>query len=493
MSESQSSYQQVVKTMSLFGGVQVFNIAITLLRSKMMAVLLGLAGMGIAGLFNSTLGLIAALTNFGLMTSSVKSISAAALDQDEIAHTIAVLKKLIWFTGILGMCCTIFFSPWISRLAFGNPDYSWPLIWISITILLTQLTNGHLAVLQGLRKLNHLAKANLAGSFFGLLVTIPLYYLYGTAAIVPAIVLAAGCALFFSWFYSRKIQVKRVKVTHSEAITSGKSMLRLGFSLSFIGLLTTLSAYLVQIFISHSGGLQQVGLYNAGSAIINTYVGLVFTAMSMDYFPRLAAVSENNAKMREIVRQQVLIAVLIIMPIIIVFLAFAPLIVRILYSADFMPIVSFISLGMLGMLFKAASWSMGYILIAKGDSKLFIKTSIFFNLVFLINNVVTYHFFGFEGMGFSFLGNFIIHFICVLWLCRKKYEFRFSVEFYRIFGYCVLFCLSGFLSSKFTDGFLKYSLLTVILLLSVAFSLYELNKKTDFKQAIIGKLKKNDR
>jgi len=476
--------------MSLFGGVQVFNIAITLVRSKMMALLLGLAGMGIAGLFNSTLGLIGAMTNFGLMTSAVKSVSSAASDESETAHTVAVLTKLIWYTGILGMCCTIFFSPWISKLAFGNSDYSWPLIWISITVLLTQLTNGHLAVLQGLRKLNHLAKANLAGSFFGLLVTVPLYYLYGTAAIVPAIILAAACALFFSWFYSRKIKIPPVKVTHSEALESGKSMLRLGFSLSFIGLLTTLSAYLVQIFISHSGGLQQVGLYNAGSAIINTYVGLIFSAMSMDYFPRLAAVSESNEKMREIVKQQVLIAVLVIMPIIIVFLAFAPLIVRVLYSADFMPIVSFINVGMLGMLFRAASWSMGYILIAKGDSKLFIKTSIFFNSVFLINNVIAYHFYGFEGMGFSFLINFIIHFIGVLWLCRKKYEFSFSTAFYRIFSCCIIFCLLGFLATKFSDGFLKYSLLAVILCVSVGFSFYELDKKTGFKQAIIGKLKK---
>ena len=39
------------------------------------------------------------------------------------------------------------------------------------------------------------------------------------------------------------------------------------------------------ILISRMGSIDDVGLFNAGFTIVNTYVGLVFTAMATDYYP----------------------------------------------------------------------------------------------------------------------------------------------------------------------------------------------------------------
>ncbi|WP_050019956.1 oligosaccharide flippase family protein [Chryseobacterium sp. P1-3] len=77
MSEDKSSYKQIFKATSIFGGVQVFNILISIIRSKFIAVLLGPTGMGIAGLLLSTVTLMSSLTSFGLGVSSVKDIAAA--------------------------------------------------------------------------------------------------------------------------------------------------------------------------------------------------------------------------------------------------------------------------------------------------------------------------------------------------------------------------------------------------------------------------------
>ena len=53
--EARSSYRQIVKATSLFGGARVFNLLIAVVRSKLGAILLGPVGMGIAGLFTSTI------------------------------------------------------------------------------------------------------------------------------------------------------------------------------------------------------------------------------------------------------------------------------------------------------------------------------------------------------------------------------------------------------------------------------------------------------
>jgi O-antigen/teichoic acid export membrane protein len=80
--EDKSSYRQILKATSIFGGVQVFNILITIVRSKVIAILLGPTGMGVVGLLTSTTALVGSMTNFGLETSAVKSVAEAYSTSD---------------------------------------------------------------------------------------------------------------------------------------------------------------------------------------------------------------------------------------------------------------------------------------------------------------------------------------------------------------------------------------------------------------------------
>ncbi len=492
MSENQSSYRQIMKATSLFGGVQVFTIMISIIRSKVISVLLGPAGMGIVGLLNSSLSLISGFTSLGLETSAIKSISIANKEENlvKVAKQVTILNRLMWFSGILGALLIMILSSWLSKLTFDNSDYTFAFIWVSITLLFKQLTNGQLAVLQALQKLQYLAKANLYGNFLGLIITIPLYYYWKIDAIVATIIISSLMGFIFSWYFFNKIKIVPIKLTAIQTVLEGKEMLKLGLSLSFISLLNILSAYALQIVISNHGGVLMVGLFNAGFAIINSYVGLIFNAMSTDYFPRLSAISDDNKKVRITVIQQAIVAILIITPIIILFLTFTPVIIRILYSDEFSDIIPMVSFGILGMLFKAVSWSLGYILIAKGDSRMFIKTSLFFNSIFLLNNILGYYFYGLEGLGGSFILNYMIHFFALKMITNKRYEFYFDKEFYRIFLSCLFLCIITFLFSYISFFYLRYSLMICTIILSLVYTLYHLNKKMDLKELFKEKIKR---
>ena len=443
--------------------------------------------MGIAGLLNTTVGLLSGFTNFGLDVSAVKSIASINAEEATIklSKEISVLNRLIWITGIVGTLVTLVFSGWLSKITFGNNDYRNAFIWLSIVLLFKQLANGHLAVLQGLRKLKFLAQANLFGNLFGLLITIPFYYYWKIDAIVPAIIISSVVSLFFTWFYYNKNNIKTIILTNAEVFSEGKSLLKLGVSLSIISLITLISGYILQVYIGNTKGVGEVGLFSAGFLIINNYVGLVFNAMGTDYYPRLSAINQDNDKIRVAVLQQALIAVLIITPIIVLFITFAPFIIKVLYSSKFSPIISMVNFGILGMLFKAVSWSMGYILIAKGDSKLFIKTSISFNSLFLMINIMGYYFYGLQGLGVTFTLNFMIHFFSLKIITFKKYDFYFDKAFYKTFLFCIFLCVFTFLFSHIKFPVLKYGLMSIVIVISTLFTVYELNKKIDFKSIII--------
>ena len=56
--KEQSSYREIFKSTSLFGGVQVFNILIAVIRTKFIAVLLGPAGIYAVRTYGSRLLLL---------------------------------------------------------------------------------------------------------------------------------------------------------------------------------------------------------------------------------------------------------------------------------------------------------------------------------------------------------------------------------------------------------------------------------------------------
>ncbi len=486
MQENQSSYRSIMKATSLFGGVQVFNIIIAIIRSKIIAVLLGPAGMGIVGLLTSTTGLVSSLTNFGLGTSAIRDIAAAneSGNQHRINKVVTVFRRLVWITGVLGAVITFILAPWLSQLTFGNKEYTLAFMWLSVTLLFNQLAIGQNVLLQGMRKLKYLAKANMLGSFIGLVISAPLYYYYRVDGIVPAIILTALFLLAISWYFSRKLKIEHTAVTPAETIFEGKGMLKMGFMLSLSGLITVGASYIVRIFISNTGSLEDVGLYNAGFAIIGTYVGLVFTAMSTDYYPRLSGVAHDNKMGTLLINQQAEIALLILAPILTIFLIFINWVVIVLYSTEFIPVNRMIQWAALGMYFKAASWSIAFILLAKGASKLFFWNELIGNIYTLGLNLLGYHLFGLEGLGITFLISYVLYLLQVFLLSKYKYGFNFSPQFYKIFGIQLLLGMLCFAITMFVSTPLTYVLGLPFILISVWYSFKELDKRMDLKGII---------
>ena len=120
--KDQNSYKQILKATSLFSGVQLLNILFSLIKSKFAAILIGSIGMGILGLFNSTLNLASVVSKLGLDISSVKEIAFAKqnISSEKVDSIIYILKKLIWISGLIGSAFIIIFSTYLSKLIFDS-------------------------------------------------------------------------------------------------------------------------------------------------------------------------------------------------------------------------------------------------------------------------------------------------------------------------------------------------------------------------------------
>ena len=483
MNNNQSSYRQIIKATSIFGGVQIFQIITHIIRSKAIAILLGPAGMGIAGLLNSSITLVTGLTNFGLGSSAVKDIANAHGSGDilKISTISVVLKRLILITGLFGSLVTIIFSPWISEFTFGNRDFTFAFSWISISVFFTQVSSGQVVLLQGMRKLEYLAKANLYGSFFGLFITIPIYYKFGINGIVPSIIVSSIISLLASWYYTRKLKIKPVDVTFRKTFSEGKSMLVFGLVISVAALFSTIVSYLVRVVININGGLADVGLYTAGFSIITIYLGMIFNAMATDYYPRLSEVSNDSNRYKEVINQQAEITILILAPLLIFFFVFIRFGVIIIYSKSFLAITDMMLWAGLGMFFKACTWPMGFLFLAKGESKIYFFNELTLHIFNLLLSIMGYKLYGLTGLGLAIFGSNLLSLMQVVLFMKIKYDFLYNKRFMTIFFYQFIIVLITVLLVLFVSSSINYFFGSLLVCLSLWISYTELDKRIGLK------------
>lgn len=491
MNSEKDSYKQIFKTTSIFGGLQVFNILISVLKSKIIAVLLGPAGLGIISIFTSTSAVIASCTNMGINVSAVKSIASSGKIEGKNHQSIiiAVTKKMIWLSGLLGLLVTVILSPWLSKISFGTTSYSFSFVLLGLSLLALQVSSGQNAILQGLRQVKLIALSSLTGAFIGLALSVPLYIFLGAEGIVPALVATSMAGVLTSWHFLKKVEIPIVKVNFKTVKREGKSIIKLGFLISLTSIFPAIGAYVARLFIANVGNIEDVGLFTSGFAIIGTYVGMVFSAISTDYYPSLAEVANDNIKCTEKVNQQTLVSILVLAPILTILLVFIKLGIVILYSEKFLGTVKLIQWASLGIFFQAFSFCIAYLFLAKGHSKLYFWNELIPNIYVLILNCLCYYTWGLEGMGISFLIGYFLYFIQVYIVAKIKYGFEFDLNTLKICSSQLLILITTFILTYYLVSRFSYIIGFLLIIISTLISSNILEKKIGFISMIKKRMK----
>lgn len=491
MNQSESSnIKKSLKVTSLFGGVQILSILISIVRNKCVALLIGPLGIGLVELYNSTIRLIKSLTDFSLHISAVRDI-AVAYESGEVAkfkHTVSVFSKIVWFTGISGTLVCLLGSPLWSLFTFGDYNHFWAFILLSCILLLNQLQSGKTVLLQGTQHYKYLAYSGIAGNVIGLITTVPIYFIWGIDGIIPVLIIASLTSLIMVYYYAGKINVSGYNLSFRQAMAEGRTMLKQGFLLSINFLLSTLVYYILRVFIGNKGGVEELGLYSASFAIVTTYTGMIFQSMGQEYYPRLSTLSLDNEKMRNAVDNQILLSLLILGPLIAIFLTFSDYLLVLLYSSKFTNAGLMMAISMYGILYQVPSWCMSYTFLAKGDNRLFLIFETIAKIIKLLLEIGLYLSYGLTGLGVAFVLSYIYYTIQCAVVCKNKYGFLFSrSNLYLLMSYS---CIGALLiySYMLHTSFIRIIIGSIVIVLASAYSYYRLNKIINISEFITKKL-----
>lgn len=477
-SGADTSYEQALKSTGIVGGAQFLTILITVVKTKIVALLLGPAGVGVLGLLQGIVDMVRNATGLGIHFSAVKDVAAANASRDgqRIGRTIRILRRWVWGTGLLGMTVAIALSIPLSRFSFGSAEYAVPIVLVSVVLLLTSLQEGQLALLQGLRMIGKMAKAKVAGAVAGFVLTVPMYWWLGVKGIVPAMILTAAAMLAISWWFVRGIRVEPAKLTPKETFRGGLSIAKLGFFIVVTTFASTATMYIVRSFVSQKMGTDGVGMFQAAWNISNVYVGLITSAMLADFFPRLSERSNDHAAMARLTNEQGEIALIIGAPMVAGILLFIPAVLNILYSSQFMAATAILQWQMAGAFTGFLAWPLGVIFLAKGKGHYCILTDGVWCAAYLSVVFAGWDRFGLEILGIAAICSSFAKFVLVYVLVRTQFRFRWSRRNLRLIGLYGGLIAGTLLTVLLASGWVKYAIGGAIVLIVCCISYRHLNE-----------------
>ncbi|MEE1207476.1 MAG: oligosaccharide flippase family protein [Muribaculaceae bacterium] len=407
----------VFKAIGTFGSIKMLSIVCSLVRNKLIAVWVGPVGLGLVILYNSISDTLSVATRLNIDQSAVRTIAKAGEAAE--AGTAAVVHRWSVLLGVAGALIMCALSPLLSLWSFGTADNWWSFCVLSVMPLSYSVSMGYQSVMQGMRRFGSLARVGLVTALAGIAVSVPLIWWLRDGSILWVIVIYGLVMLAASW--ALRVRLPRVRIPWRQMWQTGSEFIRLGAFITVGSVVTYLANYVFVLLLQNFTSTSTLGLYQAGYTIISSYVGVLFTGLWMEYYPRLASMTGSAWRTSVTVSHRIVITSLVLMPVVAVFVSVDELLVRIVYSGKFLPMVPYLTIGMAATVLRAASWCMAHCMLARGDGHVYALTESVSAVICVALNFAGYMLWGFEGLGVAFILWYGLYLGIVWAVYRRRY------------------------------------------------------------------------
>lgn len=426
------------------------NMVISLIRTKFAAVLIGTSGVGLLSSFAAVQGLVGTVAGLGIQSSAVREVAIAVGKGDDqaIGRSVLTLRRVCWLTGLAGLVGMMLLSPLISQLTFGSTEYVYDVAALGLIILLGNISGGQMALIQGMRRIGDMAKANVIGAALGALVAIGFYAWLGLRGIVPSLVAIAAITMLISWRFARRVEVPKIIMGWKESLMEAGEMVRLGLVFTWASLMGTGVSYLTVTFITQEISLQAVGIYSAAFALSGLFINFVLEAMAADYYPRLSAASADKNAMNHMANEQIQIGLLLTTPGLLATMVFADWVVHVFYTAEFLPAVELIKWFVFGCLGRVIGFPTGFLILAGKHDGWFMFTQTLYATVHIILIYYGIKYIGLGGVAVAFMIQTVMGILVNRAIIGYLTEFCWLASTFKIMRISVFFMAMGFLFAR---------------------------------------------
>lgn len=416
------------------GGLQMIRLCVGIVQAKIVAVLLGASGTGLFGIYASLLNFGQSLFSLGTAGSGVREIAALAGCQNRDALARA-MQIQVWTSVLLALSGCMIFLLFRGKLGLGmamddKPEIA--LSYLAAALAITIATGAPLAILQGMRKISWLVMANVWGTLGGAVCAVFSIYFYRENGIAPAFLANALCSGLAALWYYRRLDPVRVPVTWRQGADGFVTLVRLGSGFMATAFFLAMTAYGVRLFLVRLEGLEAAGYYQAAWMLSTFYGGMILQAMGTDFLPRISALSGNHASLNQAVNEQVEVGLLLMVPGMLLCAAAAPLVLKLLYTGEFMAAIPAARWMIAGVILRAMVWPLAYMPLAMNRPKITAYAEGVYAGLTLAISYPAIRWAGVEGAGIAYAVSSIVYTACTFIIARRLSDFAWLIRSKRL-------------------------------------------------------------
>ena len=379
-----SSHREIFRSSAIIGGSSAFSIIIGVVRVKVLALLLGPAGIGLLGIYQNIMGVASTVAGCGLGDSGVRTLALAGGSEEVLTAVRRALLLTNLLLGLGGMLVLWLAREPIAHMVFEGAIRASDVGWLGLGVLFTLLATSQTSLLQGLRRIGDLARVSVISALLTTSVGIVFVFILGESGIVWFVITTPAMGMVVVTYFTRRLPLPESKYDWPRVRQQCQSMIKFGVPVMVAALLNAGTVLLARSLILRELGIEATGHFAASWTISMTYLGFILGAMATDYYPRLSAVIKSPEDARRLVNEQGEMALLLGGTVILAMVTLAPWVMYLLYSAAFEVAAEVLRWQMLGSIIKLIGWPMGFVVLASGRSGLFVYTQLVWNAIFLL-------------------------------------------------------------------------------------------------------------
>jgi len=419
------SSQGLIKSMMTIGSAQALKILISIAQVKILAVMLGPAGLGLLGIYNSLLETSAKVSGLGLSSSGIRELASARGDEATLSRVRIVLLTAHLVQGGLAMILVWTFREPLALLLFDDARRATAIGLVGIAVLLTLLAASQTALLQGLRRIADLSRVTVLGILAGTVTGLIAVWIADEDGLIWFVLAQPLGAIAVALYFTRRLpRPHAVRLTLTQIWDVWRPMATLGAVFMLGELASAATLLLIQSRIAHEIGLDGTGVFAAAWGISMQYTGFLVMAMSADYYPRLTEVIHDCDASNRLMNDQIQLGLAVGGPVLLLLIGFAPWVVDILYSREFSLAAKLLQWQTVGNVFMLASWPLAFAFVAAARSRTYLFIEILWNALFLAMAWGGLSFYGIEATGAAFTISYILYFALLTVLARRRHGFQ---------------------------------------------------------------------
>jgi PST family polysaccharide transporter len=423
MSSAPDSYRRILYATAVMGGATAIAIIVGVVRTKIFALTIGPAGIGLIGLLTSIMATAAALGGMGLGFSGVREIAAADKQRTRIRRA---LWLAVWPLAIVTALVLWLGRFEIARLVTGSTDQALAVGVMGIAAALTIIAGAQVSVIQGVGNVGGVARARVWGAVLSLVIGVPAVLYLGPIGIAVAVLAIPVGNMLAALPYRPAAESSPDRRTP----LAGEiwRLVTLGAVFMLVTALSSAVLVVVRTLVIRQDGLDAAGLYQAAYAISALNASLVLSAMATDYFPRLSSSHGDRAASAALVNQQLHAALLLASPVLLAMAALAPLVLNLLYSPAFAGAADLLRWQLTGEVLKLPGWALSFLLLARADKGRYLSVESAFAIAYVALALLLLPPFGLRGAGIAYAAAYLAYSLLLVWVCARWQSVRLARE-----------------------------------------------------------------